>query len=827
MGIRQGKRQAAGMAVAVLLAVPAAGADRPSSPPSPSPTSPVLAGARMNAAGARFVGGQLVEAAREVLANGALPPDVAAQEAALLLGWAQKVEEGAGVMDAGTLRMLVEAARTAGKATLQRESLRKLISTDREDVVAQVSYLDLLAAGAQTVEERARLYTSALEQANLSSQVRSEMALRLSQLALERGDSEAEKQWLGRAVSLNSVNVGALRGQVRVAAANPRAVPEQMTALVALVSADPFQPEAWLRMSSLCRGANLHDRAADYLGVALEQMQLAGGGGGGDLYLDYALEMAIGGRRRDAAGLLGSLASLPDAPLSAMLAAQLLSDAGAPAAAPSTTAPAATPLAERIEKALQEMARDAAAGRRPQAAWADAAGVVLTVLAPGAGSTVMAQGAEWIDAYAKQAPADDVTLARLRGWQHFRAGQLEEARATLEKVADEDPMSAIGLARVYIAQQKVAEATRLLQGVWSEHPTGLLALQTVETARAGGGGGIKLEETQWSRQLGQIAARIPPAVMIAHRQPRDLQLLSATIDRHMVGPGEPVMLVARITNTTSRPIPASVARLGAEGTLATAFGLWAQQRGEQKALGLYAVEDGGRVFRVEPYGAVETKFRVDQGKVAALFGNNPFEAATATVRVITAPVVKGDGEVVPGLGGQVAAVGDITRRAIPLKSAADFEAFQKQLATGEANEQTLGHVLAAGKLLQMAASGTVAAELGAADEVRRKLVESLIPLAGSNDPAMRSTLLMGMPATVQEPELEKSLAGMATDGDPVVRAMWARRAAGPPGGQRPDPAVVERLRQLASTERDPAVKEWMELLAARPAATRPAATQPR
>jgi tetratricopeptide (TPR) repeat protein len=722
---------------------------------------------------------------------------LAAKEATLLLNWAQKLEEGAGAADPATLRLLIEAAKAADKPALEKEALRKLIATDRGDLVAQVQYLDFLASGTQTVEERTRIYSNAAEQSSLDPQVRSEMAMRLSQLAQERGDRAGEKEYLERALVLNSVNVQALRTQVQLADANPRDVAARLSALVALVSANAYEPGAWAEIGHICREANLHDRAADSLGVALEEMQIAGARGDGQLYLDYAMELAIAGRRREAAAILSSLSNLADAPTPVLFAAQLLADV---APAGSTTAPG--PVSERVQKAIETMAHDAESGKAPPTAWADAAGVALTVLNTGETATSSAQAAGWIDAYAKTVAADDPTLARLRGWQLYRAGKFDEARAALEKIAASDPLASIGLARLLIAQKKNDEAARQLQDVWASHPTGLLALQVAETARLGN---LKLQDTYLTRQLGELVAKIPEQAYRAHRQPRELQLVNVEIDRATVTPGEPLIATVRIMNTAGRPLPVSAARTQTAGVVQTILGLTADVRvPEARSIGFYAMEDAGRVYRLEPRASIEMKFRLDQGLLATILASDPVRPATITIRGYTAPLVRADRSVTPGLGGQRLDMDDVPRLNFPMKNADEATKFLDELEkiTSATSERSMAQILAAESVVEKMP------QIAGLEMFSTRLVKDLATLAASQDGLVRAAVALGAPA--RNESLEKAIAPLASDPDPLVRACWARHAAtGAKGGAV---ALGEQLRQVASGEKDEAVKEYMELL---------------
>ena len=151
---------------------------------------------------------------------------LAAELAEVFLEGAQKIEP----TDVHTLKLLVEAASATGNTAVEREALRSLVRQDPGDLVAQVKYIDFVAAAAQAIDERAKTFQSALNSTALNSQIRSEMAVRLANFARERGDTASSKAFLQQALQLNDVNVEALRANVRLASANSK---ERLTALIA------------------------------------------------------------------------------------------------------------------------------------------------------------------------------------------------------------------------------------------------------------------------------------------------------------------------------------------------------------------------------------------------------------------------------------------------------------------------------------------------------------------------------------------------------------------------------------------------------------------
>ncbi len=159
-------------------------------------------------AAASLVGDRLVTLAMNRSRATALSPKAAAEEAEVFLQAARRVDPG----NLHTLKLLVEAAGATGDLGVEREALREVIRLDPGDLVAEVKYIDFLASGAETIEERAKIFQGALNAVKLDPQIRSEMALRLANIAQERGDAAGAKALVQQALALNDVNMGALRG---------------------------------------------------------------------------------------------------------------------------------------------------------------------------------------------------------------------------------------------------------------------------------------------------------------------------------------------------------------------------------------------------------------------------------------------------------------------------------------------------------------------------------------------------------------------------------------------------------------------------------------
>ena len=785
---------------------------------------PALAGAQTTASAlnpaASYVAGALANDARDALRDPNLPPAAAAAQASVLLQFAAKLDPS----DLPTLHLLAQAASAAGDVPARRAALRQIIGADPGDLVSQVQYIDLLADDAQKAEDRVAVYQGMLAQTDLDAQVRSEIALRLARLAEARGDAAGCRDTLAQAVKLNDLNVAALRDLACRAAAEsgPDTLANHIKALVALLNANPYQPGAWFAAAQVAQSAGVHDRAAEFLDTAADQARLEGVAPAGDLYLDLAMELAIAGQSAKARALATNLANLPDAPLMALMVDELFAQHHLPVSASTAVSQPASRLPE-IRRHLAELAKDA----QNPSALADAAGADLTIL-PTPGPDTPA----WIDSYAKLVAADDPTLVRLKGWLLFRQGNFDEAQKLLEKTTD--PLAQLGRARVLLATHHSAQAFSILQDLWNANPTGLLALQIVLTTdhpdltilR------LTLADSAKAKVVRPLMARLTPALANIHRQPGNAQVVAASFRKAAVGPGEPVLLQIRLTNALDRAVP-----VGPDGMIKTSIGLAAvAQRvpptgstvpaGPTTALGLYALEDVQRVFRLEPHRIIETTLRVDQGRLADVIDQNPGATYAGAITLLVAPGLISPTEFTAGLGGQAIAAGEFQHAGLALANAADYQRLAQDL-TALTGERQMVRITAAATLTAVTKGDPLS-------PLVTRLVEALATLAGAQDPLVKTALLRALPVTLPD-DLERSIGRLATDPDPLVRVLWARHqtqialhgtatVAGTAEASKADrPGALAALEKLSTYEKDPLVSEYLSatLPLLRTSATKP------
>lgn len=780
---------------------------------------------------------RFIDDARARGRDSTLEPRIAAAQAANLLQAANRLDPA----NVETLMLLAEAAKASQQSDLTRDAYRQVLRLDAGHLVAQVGFLDTVAAASQAIEQRLNTYQNAALNERLDPQVRSEMFMRVAALRSERGENAEARAAIAEALKLNDLNLSALRESARLAATERRPAGERLTALVALLKANPYETEAWLAGGRILAAANLHDSASDFFVAAIEQIRIQTGALPPTLMFEMALEMAAADRLREAVPILDSLGDIDDAPAGVNLARTMLREgavqprkapatATAPASAPAT-GPAETQPADLVRKQLTAMLK-----ANPDDA-ATIAAVLYTKLAHL--SDLAADTADSVEAYAARKDADAEVAARLRGWLAFRQGDLAGARARLSPLADRDIQSALGVAQVALAEKDTAALRKVLEEIYADHPTGLTALHVNALARAGG---IKLPETSLSKELSAITKALPPAYYAAHRQPRDLQLMSVAPQKRRVDFGEPLLLDVRTTNGWDSPLP-----VGPNAPFKTQLALAGVLRGSGgQPLGAFGIDVRHRVYRIERRQSLSYTVRIDQGLLADLLWSNPLRTMPLSISAIVDPQISAtrDGrafQVQPGVGGQTLIAGDIERTGAPLRDllgfVRDFQALERQPRMTQLTKTAVALVLCA----NLPADGGKAPNAREVANARNDLILALTNRIKSDDPVLTAFAIRMAPLVNLPSDIEEIFTAQATSQDPAVLMMlaWRKQARAAALGKEALAPAIADLKTFAGTIKDPIAASWALQLADQlrtapvttapataPAATRPAATQP-
>ncbi|MCL2646658.1 MAG: hypothetical protein FWD61_06590 [Phycisphaerales bacterium] len=731
-----------------------------------------------------------------------------ADEAAILIQTASSLDPD----NTRLLRMLAEAARASSlpnKIDIERDALKNVIRLDHDDLVSQVAYFDLVAGATQAIDLRARIYRAALDSESLDPQVRSEMAVRLSKIAAERGDADSAKGFLTQALTLNDVNVSALAEAVKLADPTPQA---KLQANVALLAANPLQPEAWVEAAAALSTGGAHARAADCLVTAIDQWNTAGKPLAAEIVQTAGQELAIANQLAQAQPYLMMTAQVDGAPLSALVAARVLATEYAPIAKPATATSPAMISADDLNTLIRTRLRQSVAANPKNAQpFAEAAWIELSCM-----PDVFADTPQWISSYAALVPANDPTLLRLKAWQLLRDGKLDESRAALEKLIATteggDPLSQLGLVRIALQQNNRDVAAKQFQQLWNNQPTGLLAMQVAQAARLVH---IALADPPAVRQLAQMLAKLPANAMTMHRSPRDFAVITGTFTQRSYNQGEPVLLNVRITNNSGRPAP-----VGPNGLIKTNMGILAGSRGiAAQNLGLIGIEDIQRCYRLTHGASTETQIRVDQGPLADRFQSNPLPLMTIAISLVSNPQNSGNNLI--GLGGQLASAGIFDRNgegiflglsAIPgiIKRAQDAAGLTVD------NQMLLTDLFL--RLLdsfpEQQPESTPADAKAQVLEVRKAMLNVIKGFVGSSSPEVRAWTARVVPTQGIPQEILERIDKLESDASPVVRMMWGiRQIALSTTDAESRQRSIDALTKHAAAESDPVLQHWFKTLA--------------
>ncbi|MCL2639219.1 MAG: tetratricopeptide repeat protein [Phycisphaerales bacterium] len=711
------------------------------------------------------------------------------------------------------LRLLAESVRVSSlpnKLDIERDALRNVIRLDTGDLVAQVNYFDLVAGATQALDQRARIYRGALDSTSLDPQVRSEMAVRLSKIAAERGDLDSAKGFITQALQHNDVNVSALTAAIALADPTPQA---RLQAIVALLAANPLQPEAWVGAAAALSIGGAHERAADCLVIAIDQWNVAGRQLPAEVVQTAGQELAIAGRPAMAQPYLMMVAKAKDAPLSALVAARVLATEYAPIAArPDDPTPAAVigELETQIRARLQQVV---SADPKNATPFAEAAWVELSSM-----PTISADTAKWIDAYAALVPAGDPTLARLKAWQLLRDGKLAESLAIMEKLTTSgegggDPLAQLGLARIYLQQDNRDAAAKQLQQLWNNQPTGLLAMQITQLARSVR---ITLIDPPGVRQLIQTISSLPENALTMHRNPRSIALIGGSFTQRSYNQGEPVLFNARITNTSGRTVP-----VGPNGLIKTNVAITANSRGVgAQNLGLISIENLQRTYRLHRGAHAETQIRIDQGPLADRLQSNPLSLITVAVSFLSNPQSDGN-RMSMGLGGQQVTVGTFDRSGAGLPIGLPSIPTITQIAQNAPGMTVDKQMMLLDVFLRLLDGFSEKQAELAPDESRKMILDvratmfgTIKDFIGSSSPEVRAWAVRVVPTQGMPQDILDRIARLETDPNPVVRMMWGiRQVMLSAESDEARTRAADALEKHATTETDPVLHYWFVTVA--------------
>jgi len=561
------------------------------------------------------------------------------------------------------------------------KSFRQIAPGDR---VAQIQLIDLYAARLQTVDAKLDYLQSLLDKQDLALPVRAFLASECVKLLAQKSPDQAAKM-AGRAVALYPLPQ-ATRQYYELAG---RQLPlnERVAALAAVLQANPNQPPYLAEMANLLASNGLADPSLQWYDLAIGVVVRSGSDRPPQFHqwlVDYVAEFIVAGHSAPADTLVGQV--LDGDPLDAdawflkltlaqgsseqvtyaqtlelarsalvrrwnMAHDQILGIAPAsqptlpapPAASDATTAPAAAKV-EPLDFApvLQKLkdSKDAAADRAFIGAAGDLAWFELYF-------DKKAEAARtWIGGMRAVLPGDSVLLLRLEGWEALVAGQNAQAREIFAKIADKDPLSALGLLRVDQAEKKPPNLDAARK-VLDANRTGLPAAIIWQALR----NDKMIPVTQPAvADLTAELARFPRpwySLMDARAMRHVYSVHAEPVEAH-VAFGDPMLLRVTIDNNCDFDIT-----LGPDGLLRPDLWFTAQILGlDQQQFNPVAQDRMGGQIVLAAHSSVEQIVRLDEGSLRRALDLGPGASTRVTGTVITNAISASGGMIAGPAGGE-------------------------------------------------------------------------------------------------------------------------------------------------------------------------------
>jgi tetratricopeptide (TPR) repeat protein len=732
------------------------------------------------------------------------------------------------------LRLLSEAASRSGDSQAYVDALTAWTRLDPRDQVVQVQLIDAHLSRIDGLDSKVEYLRGLIAAPNLAPPVRSAAAVRCALLVRERMQENLADKLIDQALSLNRLNLDALRIKYQESLDCP--ADQQLQAMLALLRSNPAQPTIVVEVARTLSAAGLVQRGLEWYVQGLDLHRRMGITPAPEVGLDYGAELFIAGDTRGAAVVADRLTtSNPDDLNAWMLKLIIAKQSGQKEILAQTLGRTVLALTNRLAM-IRQAAGDTTATTRP----IDFAGE-LTLPDPAADMQRLAKQPQllqqyaqvaaaiaWIKIYFEEKPGQVVGLvkavasamgesnevvARLQGWSFLIAGNKDDARVKLTAAAEHDPVAGLGLIRLLdqdpAAKQKVAdEGAKVL----AQTPAGLTGALIIAEL---GPRGVKPRPGPESAKLEKIAGEFPKEWMQIIDQPQTFYTIRMSPVRVEVPTGEPVLVQVTVQNIGAYPLT-----VGPEGVIHPDLWLDAQLRGVQQRV--FPAEAYSRLtgaIVLEPRDYITQVVRLDQSELANELEKFPQANFQISAMVMTNPATLG-GQITLGPAGNKSQLSTLMQRTgVAINQDPLRQKLGLALQNGTAAEkvQTVETLTKFAQLLSGEGGSDVAKQLSAqaGDAVRRTVADP--------DPAVHAwatylfarltgdrTLLTGL---LKEPTWVARVLGIV-----AVDYMGENR---------------DLVRPLAQSDPDPLVKKIAAASIAanlqRPAATQPAAqpaTQP-
>jgi tetratricopeptide (TPR) repeat protein len=581
------------------------------------------------------------------------------------------------------------------------------------DHVAQIQVIDLHLGRMETLDGRLNYLMALLDQTGVPSEVRSHAAVQAVRVLLERGQTDQARSVLGQALRLNPSNIDALRLRYQFVLQNGTKY-ERVTALLALMRANPAQPEVAGQLAKEVAGVGLVQQSLGWFQLSVQLSQVLGRPVGADVAREFAAQLFIAEQAQPAEEILGQLLEVDPGDVEAWLIRLALHRRYSTAEGfEAARRQASNALMNRLI-AVQEAAGVEAPTTRPvdgpPAEEAPNLSAVLEVAQedPDLLEALVSAVTDlaWFHVYYNERPEmgrrlvqqlegvldeRSVTRLRLLGWADLREERVDRARERLSEVAEVDPLSQMGVLRIEAREAQDRESRQRAESrgraLFAQHPSGLMGAMLWDGLRDLRVGFV---ETPQSEAVREELEQFPREWLRVLERPQEFYSIRVDPLKVSHGFGEPMIARVTITNLSSHDLT-----LGAHGVVRPDLWFDARLRGlagqavpqEAQVLPGTAFDRlTGRVV-LRPRQNMSQLVRVDQGRLTEVLSRLPMLPIQVNMSVMTNPQTIEDRiGVAPG-GYQVQFTRLLERQGIDLARPESRQQVYQTIAEGAAVEK--------------------------------------------------------------------------------------------------------------------------------------------
>jgi hypothetical protein len=475
-------------------------------------------------------------------------------------------------------RLLVEAKLRLRDPDGAIQALRSYLNAlgRNSDRQAEIQLLDLYASQMQKAEDQLAFYQDKANLQGLAAEVRSHAATKAAQLLRDRGDDAAANQMLDQALRTNALNIDALWMHYDRAVDSGGAY-ERVAALVALLRANPTNPDVMARLAAELADAGLPAESLTWYGNSFALANRAGRSLDPVAFIDSTAEAFLAGQIRqadsavsqvlqsdpgnvdawyvkllcarsqqDKEGFDKALESARAAMLERLYAVHRAMNNGADPPGTQPTGELSTRL-PRLDEDVQKLKQPGTPPELKQAyeqALTDLSWLELYF------AEKPNDAAPLIQALSSLLPPDNVTIPRLEGWSFLLNKKPDEAKVKLSAVADRDPLAKMGLLRLEWSEAEndpdVKDRIRSqARELVNKNASGLLGAVLFDGLREQGGAVIAANNAE---AIKEVLTRFPKAWLDIIDKPQ--QFYTVMIEPLKVSHGfdEPMLAVLTIKN---------------------------------------------------------------------------------------------------------------------------------------------------------------------------------------------------------------------------------------------------------------------------------------